>query len=253
MRREGGFGWRRLAMLCLAANVAVAMTAGPVSAAYQASVYDNRTAFTTCIGQSSTIPQSMRTMAVNAFRYLGYTPSSYEATGFTSSTALSRAGGDQAFYVFSHGDHYYTGWGFRADGGVCNQAIVTSGQIKAKRLVSGYVKSANLVVASTCHLGETASDFPLAFGIAKLRSTPTGANHQGQRFFLGYSGVAWTDEMYAFESKFWKSATTGSNLGDAYYYALRNTSLLKGTAPNWWGSYTYAGVPFPPTPCYTCL
>jgi hypothetical protein len=252
MHQDGGFRWRRLVLLCLTVNIAAAMTAGPVAAAYQASVYDNKTAFTSCIGSTNTIPQQMRAMAVNAFRYLAYTPSSYEATGFTSSTVLSRVANDQAFYVHSHGDHYYTGWGFRADGGVCNQAIVTSNQIKPLRTVSTYVKSANLVVASTCHLGETASDFPLAFGIDKLRSTPTGANYQGRRFFLGYAGVAYTDEMLNFETSFWKWATTGHNLGDAYDLALRATYRPKGTFPTWWGSYTYSGVPFPPAPCYTC-
>ncbi len=253
MRHDGGFRWRRLALLCLTANMTAALTAGPVAAGYQGSVYDNKTAFTTCIGVSSTIPQQMRTLAVNAFRYLAYTPSSYEATGFTASTVLSRVGADQAFYVFSHGDHYYTGWGFRADGGVCSQAIVTSGQIKTKRTVSGYVKAANVVVASTCHLGETASDFPLAFGIAKIRSTPTGTNYQGPKFFLGYAGTAWTNEMLAFETSFWKWAMSGHNLGEAFDLARKYTALPNGTLPTWWGSYTYSGVPFPVTPCYTCL
>jgi hypothetical protein len=253
MRHDGGLRWRRLTLLCLTANLAAAMTAAPVAAAYQASVYDNKTAFTTCISSTSTIPQQMRALAVSALRYLGYTPSSYEATGFTAATVKARVVNDVAFYVHSHGDHYSTGWGFRVDGGSCNQGIVTSNQIKPLRTSNGAVRSANVVVASTCHLGETASDFPLAFGIDRLRSTPTGANYQGQRFFLGYAGTAWTNEMLAFETAFWRYATTGYNLGQSFDLARKSASMFNGTNPTWWGSYTYYGVPYPPASCSRCL
>ncbi len=125
---------------------------------------------------------------------------------------------------------------------------MTSNQIKPLRTVSTYVKSANLVVASTCHLGETASDFPLAFGIDKVRSTPTGANYQGRRFFLGYAGVAYTNEMLNFETSFWQWATTGHNLGDAYDLALRATYRARGHLPDLVGQLHLLRRPVPSGP-----
>ena len=65
---------------CLSAGLAVAVSAGPAVAAYQASVYDNKTAFTTCAGINTTIPQQLRALAVDGFRYMQYAPSSFEAT-----------------------------------------------------------------------------------------------------------------------------------------------------------------------------
>ena len=245
--------WQRLALACLATVMAATASAAPVAAAYQASAYDNKTAFTTCIGSTSTIPQQLRALAVSAFSYLAYAPSSFEGTAFTAGTVLARAGADAGFYVHSHGDHYSTGWGFRVDGGSCSQGIVTSGQIKALRMTpEQWVRSANLVVASTCHLGESASDFPLGFGIAKVRSAPNGTNYQGRRFFLGYSGTAWTWDMLQFESRFWQYAKTGHNLGEAFAWTINDRVMVYGSSPTWWGSYTYSGVPGAVTPCSTC-
>ncbi len=101
MRWDGGFRWRRLVIPCLSAGLAVALSAGPAVAAYQASVYDNKTAFTTCAGINTTIPQQLRALAVDGFRYMQYAPSSFEATTFTASKVLSRVANDQGFYVQS--------------------------------------------------------------------------------------------------------------------------------------------------------
>ena len=254
MRQAGAFRWRRLVLLCLTANLALGMSAGPASAAYQASVYDNKTAFTTCAGINTTIPQQLRALAVDGFRYMLYAPSAFEATTFTAATVLSRVANDQGFYVHSHGDRYTAGWGFREDRGSCTQGIVTANQIMSLRTLapSTAVKSANVVIASTCHLGESASTFPGAFGIEKARSTSDGTNYQGPRFFLGYVGTAWTSDMLTFETWFWKYVKTGHGLGESFGLALRNAPMSGLTVPNWWGTYTYSGVPIPSTPCTRC-
>ena len=255
MRHDGGFRWRRLVLLCLTANLAIAVSTVPTAAAYQASVYDNKTAFTTCAGLNTTIPQQLRALAVDAFKFMGYAPSSFEAATFTASRVLSRVPSDQGFYVHSHGDHYWIGWGFREDNGSCTQGIVTSSQIRSKRIdpATNQLRQANVVVASTCHLGESTSDFPDAFGVAKQRSTSTGANYQGPRFFLGYIGTAWTNDMLSFEAAFWKYVKSGRGLGEAFGLALRNAPLSGLTTPNWWGTYTYSGSPLPSQPCSRCL
>lgn len=254
MRHRGGFRWQPFLLLWLAVGSAAAASAGPAAAAYQASAYDNKTAFTTCAGINTTIPQQLRALAVNGFQFMLYAPSSFESTTFTASKVLSRVANDQGFYVHSHGDHYYTGWGFREDNGTCNQAIVTADQIMSRRTVATTtaIKTANVVIASTCHLGEAASTFPNAFGIEKARSTADGTNYQGPRFFLGYVGSAWTNDMLAFETAFWKYVKAGHGLGESFQLALRNAPMSGLTVPNWWGTYTYSGVPIPSAPCTRC-
>jgi len=245
--------WRsRLGSIVLA-GLAALVVAASAGAAYQGSVYSNRSAFSTCDGTGSTIPTRLRALAADGFAYLGYASSSFDGSGFSKSRVLSRVGADQGFYVFSHGDHYYAGWGFREDNGSCTQAIVTGNEIRAKRINSyGWLPSATLVIASTCHLGEAASTFPDAFGIARQKSTPDGRNYQGRRFFMGYVGTAWTIDMLAFEASFWATVKSGHNLGDAFDTARRSTRMTYSTVPNWYGTYTYSGVPWPPAPCNNC-
>ncbi len=253
MRHRRTPGWHRILPLLLALGAATA-AAGPAAAAYQGSVYDNKTAFTTCAGINTTIPQQLRALAMDGFRFMLYAPSSYEASTFTAATVLSRVPADQGFYVHSHGDHYTTGWGFREDNGTCTQKIVTADQIVALRTLPGTtaVRSANVVIASTCHLGESASTFPGAFGIEKARSTSDGTNYQGPRFFLGYVGTAWTNDMLSFETWFWKYVKSGHGLGESFQLALRSAPMSGLTVPNWWGTYTYSGVPIPSVPCTRC-
>jgi len=244
--------WSRLGPPALAL-LAVLTFAASAGAAYQGSVYANRTAFSTCDGTGSTIPTKLRALATSGFQYLGYSTSAFDSVNFSKSRVLSRVAADAGFYVFSHGDHYYAGWGFRVDNGSCSQAVVTGNEIRAKRInMYGWLPTANLVIASTCHLGEAASTFPDAFGIARQKSTPAGGNYQGRRFFLGYVGTAWTIDMLAFETAFWARVKTGHNLGEAFDYARRTVRMTYATVPNWYGTYLYSGVPWPPAPCTNC-
>ena len=72
-------------------------------------------------------------------------------------------------YVHSHGDFYGANdiQGFRDDGGDCSQAIVYATEIK-----KGRNGGANLVVMSTCHLGEA--------GQQRLRLDVRGLRHRAQ-------------------------------------------------------------------------
>jgi hypothetical protein len=232
-------------MLALAATVVLGVT--PVGAAYQASVYSNTTAFTTCAGISTTIPYQLRALAADGLYYLGYTPSAYEGANFTRSRVLGRVGADTALYVHSHGDHYSVGWGFREDNGTCTQAVVGAPEIRARRM-----SAANLVIASTCHLGEAASDFPDAFGIPRVKTNTNGSPYVGQKFFMGYIGSAWTVDMLAFETNFWRYVKAGKQMGEAFTLARQVTAWKFPTRPDWYGQYTYPGAPFPIS-CPTCL
>ena len=240
--------WLRVGPPALALVMTVSLAVGPAGAAYQASVYDNKTAFYACDGTYSTIPTKLRALAVSALQYLGYSPSGFEGTAFTKAKVLSRAAADRAFYVHSHGDHYYTGWGFRDDGGVCSGQIVTGGEIKKLR-----TSAANLVVASACHLGESASDFSYAFGIEHVKSLPSGVGYRGPEFFLGYVGTAWTIDMLAFETNFWARVKTNLELGTAFAQARALTAWRYPTVPDWYGSYTYSGRATTGTGCLTCM
>ena len=240
--------WPRVVPLVLALVAVLVVGGAPASAAYQASVYANKTAFTSCDGTWSTIPVKLRALAADGFRYLGYAVSTYEGSTFTRSRVLTRVGLDQAFYVHSHGDHYSVGWGFREDNGTCTQAVVNAGEIKARR-----TKAANLVIASTCHLGEAASNFPDAFGIERLKSGVNGGNSRGPEFYMGYVGSAWTVDMLAFETNFWARVKSGRNLGDAFVEARTMTAWRYATKVNWYGTYWYSGSPFPVEPCPSCL
>ena len=256
---SGGSTWQRIARTALAILAMLGIAASPPqTAAYQGSAYTNVTAFTKACDPSnySSYPIGLRLLAMRAMLYLGYQVGGGQGSAFTASIVLARAGADQAFYVHSHGDHYYQGWGFREDAGRCSGGVVAAPEIRALRWVNvspaGYVRSANLVVASTCHLGESLSDFPDAFGINRKRSKPDGTNSQGRRFFLGYVGVATDADQYAFEARFWMYATSGKNLGEAYDLAMRTRVIRYGTVPTWYGTYTYSGWPETPAPCYTC-
>ena len=246
--RNGTLPWSRVVPVALALVAVLVVGGAPAGAAYQASVYSNKTAFTTCEGIWSTIPGKLKALALDGFRYLGYAPSSYEGSTFTKSRVLSRVGLDQAFHVHSHGDSYSVGWGFREDNGTCSQGIVTAGEIRSRR-----TKPANLVIASTCHLAEASSNFPDAFGIERLKSRPDGTGYRGPEFFMGYIGTAWTVDQLAFETNFWAKVKSGRNLGDAFVLARSATAWRYATRPDWYGTYSYSGSPFPVPPCPACL
>ncbi len=238
---DGGTrGWRRLGPLLLAIWTALALAPQPAAAAYyQASVYANTSAWSVACGDvGGTIPTKLRSLAVTGLQYLGYAPSAFTGTSFTSSKVLGRVAGDRAIFVHSHGDHYWQGWGFRADGGVCSGTVVTADSIQKLRSAT---IPASFVLMSTCHLGESGSTMPTAFGIPKVKSQANGVGYVGPRFFMSYVGTAWTLDMLAFETNFWAQIQRGRTVGAAFGAARVATRWTYATTPQWWGSYTYDG------------
>jgi len=226
---------RRLALSLLAAALA-ALSAGPARAAYQATIDVNKTAFSpACIGINDTYPAKMLTAAVAGYRALGYAASGFSGASFTRAHVLGRAIADFGYYVHSHGDFYGGLAGFREDAGLCSGArVVTSSDIGSAR--AG--RKANLVFMSTCHLGETATTMPEAFGIAKRKArSPDWA---GPSFYVGYIGETWDSDEYAFETRFWSAIGPGFGAGQAFDIA-RLGSFNPGFAANWFGSYDWTG------------
>lgn len=246
--------WHRLGPPFAAFIVVLALGVAPVRADYQASVYSNITAFDTCDGTTDTISADLKAIARDAYRYLGYTTSTFTVDTFTKSKVLARNPADRGVYVHSHGDFYGSNdiQGFRDDGGDCNQAIVYATEIK-----KGRKGGANLVVMSTCHLGEAGrndyASMSEVYGIERKRSDPTGLGYRGPEFFLGYKGLAWTADQLRFERAFFDYATHGKNLGDAFKLAMAADTLRFATDPTWFGTYTYSGSPAPVLPCDLCL
>ena len=248
--RSGSNRWSG-APLALAFALAGSMSAAPLTAvAYQGSAYSNWTAFNPCLGIVDSFPDKMRKEAVTALTSLGFAASSFTKDTFTESKVLSRTPADWAVYVHSHGDFYSNTPGFRADGGVCSGSVVTSTDISTKRPST---QQTNLVVMSTCHLGETDSrnNMPLVYGIQKLKAGATG--WRGPEFYLGYIGNAWDDDEWEFEVTFWDRLLGGANVGHAFDIALASGTYRSGFDADWWGSYTYRGHPGPYTSCSTCL
>ncbi len=241
MIHGGTSRWRRLGPLLLAVSTALALTPQPAAAIYYvpASVYANSTAWSVACGDvGGTIPTKLRSLATSNLEYLGYNPSAFTGTGFTSARVMSRVGQDKAFFAHSHGDHYWNGWGFRADGGVCSGTVVTADAIQKARATT---IPASMVIMSTCHLGETGSTMPTAFGIPKSKSQANGVGYLGPRFYMSYVGTAWTIDMLAFETNFWAQIRKGQTVGNAFTNARKATRFTFATVPQWWGSWTFDG------------
>jgi hypothetical protein len=245
--------WHRLGPP-IALALSLVSVVGPTRAAYQGSVYSNITAFDTCDGTSDTISAELRSIARDAYRYFGYSTTAFVRGDFTRAKVLARNPADTGVYVHSHGDFYGSGdvQGFRDDGGDCSQAVVNATDIK-----KGRAGGANLVVMSTCHLGEAsvnnAVSMSEAYGIERKRSDPSGNGYRGPEFFLGYRGLAWTADQLRFEKAFFDYATNGKNLGDAFKLAMAAGTIRFDTDPTWYGTYTYSGRPSPVLPCDLCL
>ena len=163
---------RQLAVL-LAMMVLAAVAAGPARAAYQATVDTNVSAFSLdCLKINDTYPSKMRAAAVAGFRNLGFTTTSYSGAVFTRAHVLARTVADWGYYVHSHGDHYWNPdgkryAGFKEDAGLCSGAkTVYSKEIATARAA----QKTNLVIMSTCHLGESVTTMPGAFGIPKVKA-----------------------------------------------------------------------------------
>jgi hypothetical protein len=246
--------WHRLGPPIAASLLVFALAAAPVRADYQASVYSNITAFDACDGTDDTISADLKAIARDAYRYLGYTTATFTVDTFTKAKVLARNPNDVGVYVHSHGDFYGSNdiQGFRVDGGDCSQPIVYATDIK-----KGRAGGANLVVMSTCHLGEAGrngyASMSEVYGIERKRSDPLGGGYRGPEFFLGYKGLAWTADQLRFERAFFDYATRGKNLGDAFKLAMVADTLRFATDPTWFGTYTYSGSPAPVLPCDLCL
>ncbi len=246
--------WLRSLAAVLGAAALIASAAGPVRAAYQATTNSNTTAFTpACIGVNDTYPARMLTAALAGFRNLGYATTGYSGTAFSRPQVLSRTLGDWGMYVHSHGDNYlYSGstrdYGFKEDAGLCTGArTVFARDIAAAR--AG--RATNLVIMSTCHLGESATTMPGAFAIPKTKAG-SGA-WAGPSFYLGYLGEAWDSDEYTFETRFWGALGTGNGVGQAFDRA-RLGSFNVGFGANWYGSYYWSGRAGPMTSgCPKCV
>jgi hypothetical protein len=260
MLQGGTLGWRwgptpaRTAGLRLSTGLAIACllaaSPGPTLAGYQGSVHSNWTAFNPCLGIVDSYPEKMRKEALAAFAGLGFATTSFTKNLFTKSKFLARTPADWAVYVHSHGDFYNNRPGFRADAGVCSGAIVSSADIAAKRPST---QQTNLVVMSTCHLGESVArnDMPLVYGVEKLKAGSTG--WRGPEFYLGYVGTIWDSDQWDFESIFWDRLLAGASVGKAFDVAMATGSFNAGFDAEWWGSYTYLGWPGPYSSCAKCL
>ena len=146
---------RRLALAFMPALLAMGMAAGGASAAYQATIDSNESAFEPpCMGWDDPYPEKMLKAAVSAYTALGYAARGYTGTAFTRAHVLSRTVNDWGYYVHSHGDNYWHSadgrryGGFREDGGDCAQAVVYSKDIAAKR--AG--RASNLVEIGRAHV-----------------------------------------------------------------------------------------------------
>jgi len=244
---------RQLAVL-LAMMVLAAVAAGPARAAYQATVDTNVSAFSfDCLKINDTYPSKMRAAAVAGFRNLGFTTTSYSGAVFTRAHVLARTVADWGYYVHSHGDHYahpdgkrYAG--FKEDAGLCSGAkTVYSKEIATARAA----QKSNLVIMSTCHLGESVTTMPGAFSIPKVKAG-VGA-WAGPNFYFGYLGAAWDSDEFTFETRFWNALGPGLGVGQAFDQAKLGV-FNAGFAANWYGSYEWTGRAGPlPTGCTKCL
>jgi hypothetical protein len=235
-------------MALLAALLAIPTIAGSALAAYQGTIDSNTSAFNPPCTAANSYPAKLRDAAAAAYAALNYAPAVYSGPAFTRSQVLARTVGDYGYYVHSHGDLYRWGTvadsGFRADGGSCSGAIVNAGDIKLRR--AGRIS--NLVVMSTCHLGETAATMSEAFGIPEIKYRTTWG---GNRFYVGYLGVAWDSDEWIFEQAFWSALRSGNSVGVAFDIA-KSKGFYHAFTPNWWGSYTYRGFGGPYTSCTAC-
>jgi hypothetical protein len=244
---------RQLAVL-LSMMALAAVAAGPARAAYQATIDTNVSAFSfDCLKFNDTYPSKMQAAALAGFRNLGFTTTSYSGAVFTRAHVLARTVADWGYWVHSHGDHYWNPdgkqyAGFKEDAGLCAGArTVYSKEIATARAS----QKTNLVIMSTCHLGESVTTMPGAFGIQKVKAA-TGA-WAGPNFYFGYLGSAWDSDEFTFETRFWNALGPGLGVGEAFDEAKLGV-FNAGFAANWYGSYDWTGRAGPlPTGCTKCL
>ena len=228
---------------------------GGVRAGYNATVDVNDTAFDPACrgGLENSFPEKMFAAASAAYRDLGYATLAVTGPGFTKTHVLSRTPNDWGYYVHSHGDMYlnpdgkrYSG--FRTDDGKCTGAsIVYSKDIAARR--AG--RQSNLVVMSTCYLGDAGTTMPGAFAIAKDKASASEWN--GPEFYLGYLGAAWDSDEFKFEQRFWDALADHKGVGAAFDLALGAGGFNNPFDADWWGSYAWSGHAGPGSACPNCV
>ncbi len=243
---------RWLAPPLFASMLLLSTTAAAAQAGYPGTVAVNDTAFDpVCLGFEDSWPEKMYAAASAAYARLGYATTAVTGTAFTKALTLSRTAGDWGFYVHSHGDRYYNAdgryySGFRDDGGRCSGAVVYSKDIAAKRLG----RQSNLVVMSTCHLGESTTTMPGAFAIEMTKAGQLQWN--GPEFYVGYRGEAWDSDEATFEQRFWDALGTGTGVGRAFDIAYGAGGWRHPFGADWWGSYYWSGRAGPVTTCPNC-
>ena len=244
--------WRRLAPPILSAAVLMSGLATGAQAAYPASIDVNRTAFNPpCDGTPNSIVPKMQQAAVAAYARLGHAATGYTGAAFTRAATLKRTVSDWGYYVHSHGDNYlnpdgtrYTG--FREDSGDCQQAVVFSKDIKAKR--AG--RQSNLVFVSTCHSADARTTMPDAFAIAKTKVT--GSTAPSPEFYVGFIGIQYDSDEWIFEQRFWNALASNKSVGGAFDIAMLGNFGHAEFDADWWGIYHWSGVAGPWTVCTNC-
>ncbi len=251
--------WRPWIPPLIGVIVVVVLAASPpaarhVEAAYQATADSNETAFEPpCLNWDDPHPERMLSLATSGLAALGYDVKGYKGAPFTRSHVMVRTASDWSYYVHSHGDYYWHPTdqrrysGFREDGGDCNQAIVYSKDIKAKR--AG--RATNLVVISTCFNGDSYTTLPGAFGIPKSKAGELEWN--GPRFYLGYLGEAYDNDEETFEVAFWDALKKGKGVGPAFDLAMLGSFTHASFDADWWGSYIWSGRAGPGGTCPSCV
>lgn len=245
--------WRPLAPPLLAVAVLMTGSVASAMAAYPASIDVNTTAFNPpCDGDANAIVPKMQTAAKAAYGRLGHVASAFTGDAFTRAATLSRTPNDWGYYVHSHGDYYWNAadgrryTGFREDSGDCNQAVIFSKDVKARR--AG--RQSNLVFISTCHSADAITTMPGAFAIEKTKSS--GAVEQGPEFYVGYIGVRWDGDEWIFEQRFWNALANGKAVGVAFDTAMLGAFNDADFDADWWGTYQWSGVAGPWTTCKLC-
>jgi hypothetical protein len=238
----------------LAVSVLLTGSVSSAFAAYPASVDANTTAFNPpCDDDVNAIVPKMRTAAKTAYTDLGHLATSFTGFAFTRAATLKRTPNDWSYYVHSHGDYYWNAadsrryTGFREDGGDCDQAVVFSKDIKAKRLG----RQTNLVFISTCHAADSVTTMPDAFAIEKTKSV--GSANQGPEFYVGYVGLRWDSDEWIFEQRFWDALANGKSVGKAFDIAMLGAFKDPDFDADWWGTYQWTGVAGPWTTCTNCI
>lgn len=245
--------WCRYLAPPILAPLLLLTTATVAHAGYQGTVAVNDTAFDpVCLGFEDSWPEKMLAAASAAYARLGYTTSAFTGAGFTKALVLSRTAADWGFYVHSHGDRYYNAdgrsySGFRDDGGRCSGAIVYSKDIAGRR--AG--RQSNLVVMSTCYLGEATTTMPAAFAVEKVKAGQLQSN--GPEFYIGYRGEAWDSDEATFEQRFWDALGSGTGVGGAFDVAYGAGGWRHAFGADWWGTYYWSGRAGPiTTTCTRC-